>query len=219
MRNKKGQFVKGHALIKGAEKGWFEKGTHPSPDTEFKKGEHPSLSTEFQKGNTVNLGRKQSEETKKKIGEAHKGKKHSEEHKQKITDNNAHYWLDKEFSDEHRENLSESHKGKHYSPKTEFKKGQMAGEKHYNWQDGISFEPYGVEFNKELREQIRERDNYACRECKHTQEELGYKLAVHHVDYDKKNSDEKNLISLCKSCHAQTNFGREDWTNYFNQQL
>jgi len=34
-------------------------------------------------------------------------------------------------------------------------KGYMAGEKHYNWQSGKSFEPYGLEFNKDLKEVIK----------------------------------------------------------------
>ena len=35
---KEWQFKKGHAPIKGVEKGWFKKGEHPSLKTEFKKG-------------------------------------------------------------------------------------------------------------------------------------------------------------------------------------
>ena len=91
------------------------------------------------------------------------------------------------------------------------------GEKHWNWQDGKSFEPYGSEFNDRLKEQIRERDNYTCQECRKTQEVLGCKLDVHHIDYDKTNNKPENLICLCKSCHMKTNFGREDWTEYFRK--
>ena len=39
MRDKLGRFVKGHAFISGGEKGWFQKGKHISPKTEFKEGE------------------------------------------------------------------------------------------------------------------------------------------------------------------------------------
>jgi len=93
------------------------------------------------------------------------------------------------------------------------------GEFHYNWQGGKSFEPYGLEFNNQLKEQIRERDNYSCQECYQTEKKLGYRLTCHHIDYNKKNNNPDNLICLCKSCHSQTNFGREDWTNYFNNKL
>lgn len=30
-----------------------------------------------------------------------------------------------------------------------------------------------------------------------------------------KNNDEKNLITLCNSCHAKTNFNRENWIEFF----
>lgn len=95
--------------------------------------------------------------------------------------------------------------------------GFQAREKHYNWQGGITNEPYSFDFNKALKEKIRKRDNYTCRECKYTEEKLGYTLVIHHIDYDKKNNNPINLISLCRNCHSQTNFNRLDWTNYFKQ--
>ena len=88
-----------------------------------------------------------------------------------------------------------------------------------NWQDGISFEPYGIEFDETLKEQIRKRDNYTCQECDKTQEELDRKLDVHHIDYNKKNNKSENLISLCKSCHAKTGYNRKDWTEYFRKKV
>lgn len=97
------------------------------------------------------------------------------------------------------------------------------GKKHWNWNNGSSFEPYGVEFNEKLKEQIRKRDNYRCQECFRHQDELytkggrKYKLNIHHIDYDKKNNKPENLISLCGNCHLQTNFGREDWIKYFQR--
>ena len=38
---------------------------------------------------------------------------------------------------------------------------------------------------------------------------------VHHIDYDKKNNSKKNLITLCRSCHAKTNFKRKEWQTLF----
>ena len=101
------------------------------------------------------------------------------------------------------------------------RKGKYDGEKCWNWQGGKSFEPYGLEFNNTLKEQIRKRDGYRCQECFRHQSELRtktnrkYKLTIHHIDYDKKNNNPENLISLCKSCHGQTNFKRNDWEEYF----
>ena len=87
------------------------------------------------------------------------------------------------------------------------------------WMGGISFEPYLPEFNNQLKEQIRKRDDYTCQECNHTQEQLGYKVPIHHIDYNKKNNNPDNLISLCRGCHAQTNFDRNGWKDYFKQKV
>lgn len=93
------------------------------------------------------------------------------------------------------------------------------GKDNPNWMGGISFEPYGLEFNSKLKEQIRARDDHTCQECGQTQEQAGYKLAVHHIDYNKKNNKPENLIILCRQCHSQTNYERDDWTNYFKNKM
>jgi hypothetical protein len=97
--------------------------------------------------------------------------------------------------------------------------GNLVGEKNPNWRGGIAFEPYGVSFNNVLREQIRQRDKYQCQECNIFQKDLKYKLPVHHIDYDKKSNDSRNLISLCKSCHAKTNFNRDNWIEYYKEKI
>lgn len=84
-------------------------------------------------------------------------------------------------------------------------------DKHWNWRGGVTFEKYGVEFNNFLREEIRNRDKYICQICGCFQLENGRQLDVHHIDYNKKNNDENNLISLCKSCHGKTNKNRRQW--------
>lgn len=99
------------------------------------------------------------------------------------------------------------------------KRGEHSGENNPQWRGGISFEPYGLEFNNDLKEKIRERDNWTCQECGIHQDNLDEHLCIHHIDYDKKNNSEDNLISLCRSCHAQTNFSRNDWTKYFMKRL
>ena len=88
------------------------------------------------------------------------------------------------------------------------------GEKNPLWQGGISFEPYGKEFNEQLKEQIRKRDNYSCKLC--GKQQNGVRLDVHHIDYIKKHNDPSNLISLCHLCHLKTSHKhREHWTVYF----
>ena len=101
-------------------------------------------------------------------------------------------------------------------------------ENHPSWRGGISFEPYSIEFNKELKEQIRKRDQYRCQQCHRHQSELyrntkagvrKVRLDVHHIDYCKQNNNPENLISLCRNCHAQTSFKRKDWTEYFKNRM
>jgi len=164
-------------------------------------------------------GIKFSEETKRRMSKAHRGKKLSEEHRKKIGESN----MGRIVSKETRRKIGEPKKGKPTWNKgkhlTEEWKRKLSlshkGVKSYLWKGGISFEPYGLEFNKELKEQIRKRDNYTCQECDYTEKELGYILGIHHIDYNKKNNKPSNLISLCRNCHSQTGFRREDWTKYF----
>ena len=105
----------------------------------------------------------------------------------------------------------------------QLKAQEMSGNKSHLWKGGISFEPYGIEFNRQLKREIRERDNFRCQQCFRAQDELydcngkKYSLIIHHIDYDKTNNNKSNLISLCRNCHAQTNFDRNDWTNYFQE--
>jgi hypothetical protein len=40
---------------------------------------------------------------------------------------------------------------------------------------------------------------------------------IHHIDYDKKNCSLNNLITLCRGCHAKTNFRRDYWKIFFQQ--
>ena len=98
---------------------------------------------------------------------------------------------------------------------TRFKKGDMrlSGENNHSWKGGISFEPYGMEFNDCLKKEIRTRDNNICQLCRNKQESI--KLSVHHIDYNKKNNNPNNLMSLCLLCHLSTNENRQGWTNYF----
>jgi len=119
-------------------------------------------------------------------------------------------------------------KGKKLTEKQKLKisinrKGKCCGVNHPNWNNGSSFEPYGVEFNNQLREQIRKRYNYRCQECFRHQNELftklgkKRKLVVHHIDFDKQNNNPNNLIPLCLNCHMKTNFNREHWIEYFQK--
>jgi len=185
-----------------------------------------------------NRGKLISIETRKKISEAFKGRvspnknnKYSLETRKRMSDSrrgkNNHFY-GKGHTKESRMKISQSRRGKKY-PKTSRKMKELwknieyrkhmsevhSGEKSVLWKGGISFEPYGIEFNKKLREQIRKRDNYTCQGMNCYAVQNGKKFPVHHCDYDKKNNKSINLITLCHSCHGKTNLNREYWESYF----
>jgi len=85
----------------------------------------------------------------------------------------------------------------------------VEGEKSVCWLGGKSFEPYTVDWTETLRRAIRERDRYLCQLCD------SYGNIVHHIDYDKKNSNPNNLVTLCLHCHSKTNHHRKYWKEYF----
>lgn len=91
------------------------------------------------------------------------------------------------------------------------------GKHNPNWQDGISFEPYGYEFNDKLKEFIRKRDEYKCQnpECGIPERECFRKLDCHHINYDKYNNDPVNFITLCNSCNIKANYNRKYWQKYY----
>jgi endogenous inhibitor of DNA gyrase (YacG/DUF329 family) len=91
------------------------------------------------------------------------------------------------------------------------------GENNPNWRGGLSFEPYPIQWRRSLRKHIRERDGRICQICKLHESEYDKKLDIHHIDYNKKNLDPANLISLCHSCHSKTSGNRECWIAFFNE--
>lgn len=153
-------------------------------------------------GNTAHLGKKHTEETKQRMSQSHKR-------------NPTRYWLGRKRPDISRM-MKRLNTGRKWSREI-VEKRTRHGKDHWSWQGGKSFEPYDIRFNNALRERVRKRDNSTCQECGYTQELLGYRLCVHHIDYNKKNNKLENLVSLCRACHCQTNFKRTDWTNYFSE--
>jgi len=105
------------------------------------------------------------------------------------------------------------------STKLKYRVSPRRGEKSNFWKGGTSLEIYGIEFNRKLKEQIRQRDSYRCQQCFRHQSELKKKLMIHHIDFNKKNNNPTNLISLCNNCHSQTNFNRENWITYFQNRM
>lgn len=85
------------------------------------------------------------------------------------------------------------------------------GERSGNWQGGVSFDPYPPEFNNQLKRKIRARDNYHCQMCGKSQIVAGRALDVHHINYDKSDCREVNLIATCSSCNLRANAKRTIW--------
>lgn len=143
-----------------------------------------------------------SEKTRKKISKGNKGRhwKLSKESKLKISKAliGNKYTLGLKLSKEHKKKISKALKNKYI------------GKNSSSWKGGLSFEPYGKDWTKQLKRQIRKRDNYICQLCGKEKVNI-----VHHIDYNKKNCKFDNLINLCKSCHSKINFNRNYWMNYF----
>ena len=92
--------------------------------------------------------------------------------------------------------------------------GKFSKENNPNWNGGTSFLPYPPDFDKELKDFIKNRDMYMCQtpNCMNTEN-----LHIHHIDYDKTNNNPENLITLCISCHMKTaNIkNKEYWIIYY----
>jgi hypothetical protein len=104
--------------------------------------------------------------------------------------------------------------------KKQYKNGRIAwikgkerldikGDKNPAWNGGSSFEPYSIDWTDTLKRSIRERDHYICQLCSQ------YGNYVHHIDYNKKNCNPSNLITLCVGCNSKVNKNRNYWLNYF----
>ena len=85
-------------------------------------------------------------------------------------------------------------------------------------------------FTEVLRHEVRGRDKHKCRVCAGELPELPMikncngdmirpQLDVHHIDYNKNNNAEGNLVSLCHECHSKTNYNRGYWIKYFQEEV
>jgi len=187
-------------------------------------------------------GKRHSEETKKKMGakkgstSSFKGKKHTKESILKMRKAKENYipwnkdlqgaeyldhfsagkiWCDgltkvtderiakyaiklkgREFSEEHKKNISDSRWGKDNPA----------------WNGGNSFYPYSPKFNRKLKKEIAERDDYTCQLCG---EKNPVDPNVHHWNYDKLEVDSFYFVYTCRKCNAKLNYKRKQWEKYF----
>jgi hypothetical protein len=161
--------------------------------------------------NSVSLtGRKRDPDLMKRIGLKQRGKIFSKEHKDKLSK----IWKGRKHKPETIEKMKIIATGRFPTDETrkklrEYWKNKNLGCLNPNWRGGTSRDPYCFEFDIILKEYIMERDNFKCKNplCK----SISKRLCVHHIDYNKKNCEESNLITLCGSCHSKSNFNRNEW--------
>lgn len=151
------------------------------------------------------IGRKCSEETKRKRSESLKGRIFSEEHRQKL----AKAQTGKIYSKESREKMSKSHLGQSAWNKgipqlEEIKqKISIAKTKFRIVNNGYCDQWFDFEYRKDCRK------NY-CEECGIKEEiktgrdgRIYTNLHLHHKDFNKKNCHPNNLPTVCNSCHQK----------------
>jgi hypothetical protein len=157
-----------------------------------------------------------------RINPGNTGKKHSEAAKDKVRQAKLgnKYWVGKHHKEETKDKLRLINLKENLSEETLRRRALSVpkGEQHYNFNNWSSREQYAKE-DKAIRRIIRNRDNHTCQEC--GIKENGRLHAVHHIDYNKKNNNQNNLITLCIKCHTKTNRVSEKnyWIAYYKSKM
>ena len=159
----------------------------------------------------MRLGSRNSEETKEKIRKCmlgkdnhFYGKKHTEKSRKKIRESlvgknigEENHFHGKSHSKESRIKMSISCTGKNLL------------DKNPNWRGGVSFDSYcQVWSDKEFRSFIEERDGKKCLNPSCFKKDP-YNICLHHINYNKKDCNPNNIITLCRSCNASANYNRK----------
>ena len=87
--------------------------------------------------------------------------------------------------------------------------GKLRGPDNPNWQGKCTPDPYDYTFARLIKNQVRERDGFACRLC--GQPEKGRHHHVHHVFYNRKDTALDRLITLCTECHGLVHRQKKIW--------
>jgi len=139
------------------------------------------------------------------------------------------------FNKKQRERQGHFHRGKTFEEaygkkrakeiKTKFTKAQLErfkdpverlkhrnfGKANGMWHNGISRLPYTYDFIR-IAKKIRKKYKN-CQICNKRPRKR--KLSIHHINYNKQDNREINLIALCYICHSITNGNRDYWFAYF----
>lgn len=127
-----------------------------------------------------------------------------------------------------RKRLSKAHKNQKHSKETCLKISKATkGKNNPRYINGLSLVSYNRNFSDELKLKIRCRDNHVCQNCGIIEEEhikkYGRVLSIHHIDYNKENCKEDNLITTCTICNIKANgnkeFDRSYWYSYYRYKI
>lgn len=138
-------------------------------------------------------------------------------HSKKMTGKGNHQY-GKNMPDKIKAKISKANKGRKVSKAGRRKMSLAKGG------TGVPYEnkEYPYDFYR-ARKYIRNRDDYTCQNCGMVEEEhlivYGKNLEVHHIDYNKHNCDEHNLITVCKPCNIRANFNRDYWQNLYKNKI
>lgn len=186
--------------------------------------------------NNAMWGRKHSEETKKKIGEANTNPSEETRRKIGLCHIGKAVWKGRKHSDEAKKKTGDALRGKKRPPFTEVTRERMRiastgrrhslatkkrlselhlgipnlavrGEKHGNWQGGITPINHKIRSSYETkawRRKVLIRDGYKCQLCP----QIGGELHVDHIKafafYPELRFEVSNGRTLCVSCHRKT---------------
>ncbi len=138
------------------------------------------------------------------------GRKQTDEHNRNISLGNK----GKKRSKEHCKNTSKGMK-KYFEDPEALIRASCAQQciKREDWKGFISQEPYCDVWTKEYKDFIKERDEWKCLnpKCRKTSKTI----CAHHIDYNKKNCEPWNIITVCMSCNGRANGNRKYWQKFY----
>lgn len=93
-----------------------------------------------------------------------------------------------------------------------------------SWCGGVNKDGYSYKFDNKLKQIIRKRDNFKCQCCElkekdHIRGNKQINLTVHHIDYNKQNCKDTNLITLCIQCNIRANYNRDYWHAFYTYMI